>query len=325
MEQRGASRDGVSSPGPILADARWLAAIDDAYGARSKRLSLAGVEIPGYAVRDLRGRRAFHALPDTLPDADAALLAEAGAALRAAGFAEAWIDVGRRGAEFGLRERVRISPILGLTPGADAIWRGFRDKVRNTVRKAEKSGFSVSDDPQALDAFHALYARAMDEKGVAIRSKDFFRAILARFGDQATLYTARENGELRGGVLIVRNARQAAYPYGAADDAGKRGGATSLLLWHAIGDLCARGIESLDLGPSSPGGGTFRFKTHLGAVPLERRYVDVLAPSRAPAAVPSAATPSVPKIGRLERTVGALPRALRIPVRTLLGRFGRIL
>ncbi len=320
----------MSAPGPILADSRWLAAIEDAYGTRARRLSLAGVEIPGYAVRDLRGRRVFHALADSLADvaADglAGVLAEAASRLRADGFAEAWIDVGRPGSDLGLRERVRVSPILDLAPGADAIWSGFRDKVRNTVRKAEKAGFAVSDDPSAIDAFHALYARAMDEKGVAIRSKAFLRAILSRFGDSARLYTAREGGELRGGVLIVRNARQAAYPYGAADEAGKRGGVTSLLLWHAIRDLCAHEVATLDLGPSTPGGGTFRFKTHLGAVPLERHCVDVLAPSPAPAPAPAPTAAARPaQVGRLERAIGGLPRALRLPIRTALGRFGRIL
>lgn len=344
MEQSRASRDGEVLPGPepeggrlhgpdegspILADRRWLAAIDDAYGARACRVAAAGLEVPGYAVRNIRGQRMFYGLPDSLSQQPVERIGDfldaIRAPLRSDGFTQAWIDTGNAMSPAGLRRRVRISPVIDLRPGTEAIWRGFRDKVRNTIRKAERSAFVISDDIRHVDAFHALYASAMDEKGAAIRSRAFFGALLERFGAQAMLKTAWKDGLIRGGVLILRNGSGASYPYGAADTEGKRVGITSLLLWRAIDELCALGVPNLDLGPSAPGGGTYRFKIHLGGVPRERYFVDVLSRVSDAPAVPTAEARAPASRGKLERMLVRMPARLRIAFRILLGRFDRIL
>jgi hypothetical protein len=327
MDHRPASRD-AKDPAPVLADPRWLAALDDAYGKRSRTIPYDGGALDGYESRDFRGRRQFHALADSLaglaPGEAGRIAAGLAARFRDAGYGEAWLDIGADESA-GYRRRVRTSPTLDLAPGADAVWRGFRDKVRNTIRKAERARIEVSRDPAHFDAFHALYARAMDEKGAAIRSRAFFRAILRRFGGDATLYTAWRGGVLLGGALIVRRDGQALYPYGAANAAGKKDGATSLLLWRAIADLCAAGAHALDLGPSQPGSGTYRFKIHLGAVPRARHVADVLSPVLSAPSSGAAPPPAGPGGGRAMRLLGTMPRALRIPARIWLGRFGRIL
>lgn len=344
MEQSRASRDGEVLPGPgagsgnshcpnsecpILADVRWLAAIDDAYGARTFRVAAAGLEVPGYVVRSIRGQRIFYGLPDSLYGQPVERIPEfldtIRAPLRNEGFVQAWVDLGHPMPLAGFRRRVRTSPVIDLRPGTEAIWSGFRDKVRNTIRKAERSAFMISDDTRHVDAFHALYASAMDEKGAAIRSLAFFRALLERFGAQAMLKTAWKDGLIRGGVLILRNGRGASYPYGAADPEGKRAGITSLLLWRAIGELCGLGVPHLDLGPSAPGGGTYRFKIHLGGAPRERHFLDVLSPVADMPAVPPAEARAPASRGRLERMMVRMPARLRIALRILLGRFDRIL
>jgi len=298
-----------------------LALARDASGALQAGLA-------GYDSRTLRWRHTFHSLRHGVlakqQAALPALLTEVSRRGRERGCVSATIGGGPRIAEGAYRESVRHAVRLGLGNGAQSLWDGFRDKTRNTIRRAERAGMTVSNDSAHLGAFHMLYARAMTERSVNARTFKFFRALFSIFGSDARLYSALAGRQLCGAMVIVTVGGHSAYPYGAFDDVGHRLGANSLLLWHAAQDLAAEGVQGLDLGPSAPGSGSYRFKVHMGGMPQELHYVELLQPKGTLQQMTSK-LPNARSRGRLDRLIGCLPMGLRIRARTCLGRTGRLL
>ena len=213
---------------------------------------------------------------------------------------------------------------LNLASGPDSLWAGFGNKVRNTIRKAERDGLEVSRDLTHLSTFHAIYARAMTDRHANVRALPFFRAIFDVFGGDARLYSAVAGGRSCGAMVVVATGDCAAYPFGAFDEQGRHTGANTLLLWRVARELAGEGVGSLDLGPSKPDSGSYRFKRHVGGVPQTLHYVDLLRPAQSDS-VSAPAVGAHPALGRLDRTIARLPFALRVHVRTWLGRTGRLL
>ena len=107
----------------------------------------------------------------------------------------------------------------------------------------------------------------MTERHANVRGLPFFHAIFDVFGRDARLYSALVNGRPCGAMVVVSTGPYTAYLFGAFDEPGRRLGANTLLLWHVARQLMHEDVVSLDLGPSKPDSGAYRFKLHLGGVP----------------------------------------------------------
>lgn len=316
-------------------DIRWLDVLGMAYGSRSiVAIARDGAGhavggLAGYIAAELRGAPTFHSLRGGFVAHDGAIaqaLAEhAHRHLVQLGCREAWVGGNATPDCGGFRLRERTTFSLDLSDGADILWRGFRDKVRNTIRKGEREGLVAVRDPALLPAFHAIYARAMAEKQVNVRSLDFFRALFSTFGDAARLHTALDDGRPCGAMVVVAHESGASYPFGAFDARGRVLAANSFLLWDVVRTLAGEGVPRIDLGPSSPGSGAFKFKSNLGARPQTLYYRDLMSPGQDADRASLRSRPSVAGRGRLDRLIAKLPFALQVHARTWLGRRGRLL
>jgi CelD/BcsL family acetyltransferase involved in cellulose biosynthesis len=327
--------------GRVHADVRWLDVLRRAYDVPCI-LALArdpsgdaSAALAGYESRTLSGQRVFHSLRHGVlarEHASAeALLAAASSTYRARRFAEAVVGGASHPLPEDYRTSLRFALTLDLAEDPQQIWTGFRDKVRNTIRKGERSGVTVSRDAAHLNAFQAIHARTMTERRANVRPLDFFRTLFAVFGSDARLYSALADGRVCGAMVVVVVGDRAVYSFGAFDEHGRRFGANSLLLWHIARELAGEGVRSFDLGPSAQGSGAYRFKLHMGGQPQTLHYADLLhakAPCREGdvAAQALAQSTALPKpLGRLDRMIECLPFAWRVRARTWLGRRGRLL
>lgn len=316
------------------ADPRWLEVLARAFGVRATFVlardptGAVRAGVAGYFSRNLRGRRLFYSLRQGVLTRDPAALSplisavEADSRLR--GCSQAVLGGGPVALPGPYRESVQTTLNLDLGGGVESLWAGFGNKVRNTIRRAERSGLQVSRDLARLSDFHTNYARTMIERHANVRELAFFRAIFEVFGREARLYSALADGRACGAMVVVSTGGYAAYLFGAFDEQGRHMGANTMLLWHVTRELIGEGVVSLDLGPSKPDSGAYRFKLHMGGVPQKLHYVDLLHPAQSAAATESS-TPVTPVLSRLDRTIGHLPFALRKQVRTWLGRTGRLL
>ena len=278
----------------VHADPRWLEVVSRAFRAPGV-FALArdpsgavSAGVAGYYSRTLRGARVFHSLRHGVLTREPVLLRPVMAAVeaecRSRGCAQAVLGGAPEGLPGSYRANTQTTLTLNLEGGSESLWNGFGNKVRNTIRKAERDGLEVSRDLAYLSTFHAIYARTMTERRANVRALSFFRAIFDVFGVDARLYSAVAGGRTAerwssSPLAATRPTHLERSTLRAAHQ-----GANTLLLWHVVRDLAGEEVRSLDLGPSKPSSGAFRFKLHLGGVPQTLHYVDLLRPAQSASA-----------------------------------------
>lgn len=165
----------------------------------------------------------------------------------------------------------KVSMLLPLPASADELWTGLDRKVRNQVRKAEKSGLLV--DPagaEKLDDFYEVFAHNMRDLGTPVYARYFFEDVLATFPDRARLVVVREGirNRVAAAALTWRWRDTVEVPWASSLRELNAMAPNNLLYWTIIQRAVEGGANILDFGRSTPGEGTFQFKRQWGAAPL---------------------------------------------------------
>jgi len=160
-------------------------------------------------------------------------------------------------------------------PLSATIWDDLDRKVRNQIRKAEKSGLVVERGGESLLAdFYAVFARNMRDLGTPVYSRRLFEDVLRTFPERAQLHIVRLNGKPVAAGLTYRTASMVQLPWASSIREFNSLCANVLLYWDAIQFAQSTGAGVFDMGRSTPNEGTFKFKAQWGAepVPLHWEY-----------------------------------------------------
>ena len=160
-------------------------------------------------------------------------------------------------------------------PLTATIWDDLDRKVRNQIRKAEKSGLVVERGGEPLlGDFYAVFARNMRDLGTPVYSRRLFEEVLRTFPDRAQLHIVRLNGQPIAAGLTYRTASMVQLPWASSIREFNSLCANVLLYWDAIQFAQSTGAGVFDMGRSTPNEGTFKFKAQWGAepVPLHWEY-----------------------------------------------------
>jgi FemAB-related protein (PEP-CTERM system-associated) len=167
----------------------------------------------------------------------------------------------------------KVTMRLDLSAGAEALWKGFKAKVRNQVRKAEKSGLTVKvGGRELLDDFYAVFARNMRDLGTPVYSKKLFVNVLDIFPDCTRLFAVyHPDGCVAGGLgTWYRSVFE--IPWASSIRDYNPLCPNNLLYWTLIETACGQGCTTFDFGRSTPDKGTFRFKKQWGAEPVQLNW-----------------------------------------------------
>jgi FemAB-related protein (PEP-CTERM system-associated) len=166
----------------------------------------------------------------------------------------------------------KVSMRLPLAPG---LWERLDRKVRNQIRKAEKSGLVIERGGQALvEDFYAVFARNMRDLGTPVYSRRLFEEVLATFPERSQLHVIRLGGQPIAAGFTYRTPEMVQLPWASSIRDFNALCPNVLLYWDAIQFAQESGASSFDMGRSTPGEGTFKFKAQWGAepVPLHWEY-----------------------------------------------------
>src|SRR5690606_444003 len=99
---------------------------------------------------------------------------------------------------------VKVAMMLSLgAEGTDAYWKSLDAKVRNQVRKAEKSSVTVRwGRDEYLDDFYRVFCVNMRDLGSPTHSKAFFKSVLKHFPG-AEVGAAYKEGRCIGGLFRI--------------------------------------------------------------------------------------------------------------------------
>lgn len=204
-------------------------------------------------------------------------------------------------------KRHKVSMRLPLAADPERQWDALDRKVRNQVRKGEKSQLSVADGgAEAVDDFYEVFARNMRDLGTPVYTKRFFSDVVRTFPDRSRIFVVRHQGRPVAASLVFWHRSMIEVPWASALRESNPLSANVLLYWHMLRFSIERGFSVFDFGRSTPNAGTFHFKRQWGAQPLELVWEYWNASGTAPASM----NPDNPKFELAIRLWQKLPVAV---------------
>jgi FemAB-related protein (PEP-CTERM system-associated) len=177
----------------------------------------------------------------------------------------------------------KVNLFLSLPKDPGDLWNQLDAKVRNQVRKAERSGLSVEfGQSERLDDFYETFARNMRDLGSPVHARGFFQAILEAFGDHARIALVRKDAQPIGGLITLAFKNSLIVPWASSLRQYLSLCPNMLLYWETLRSACLEGFQRFDFGRSGRNSGTYRFKRQWGAVeePLFWYTIPIIASPR---------------------------------------------
>jgi FemAB-related protein (PEP-CTERM system-associated) len=166
------------------------------------------------------------------------------------------------------RPASKVHMRLALPSFPGPLWEEFPPKVRNQVRKGEKSGLEVEwGSIELLDAFYTIFARNMRDLGTPVYGMGLFAAIIRHFGAAAEFCVVRTNGKPVAAALVVHGKGVTEVPSASSLREYNATCANMLMYWNLIDRAIQRGQSVFDFGRSTINRGTYNFKKQWGALP----------------------------------------------------------
>src|SRR5262245_32102727 len=158
---------------------------------------------------------------------------------------------------------------LDLRSGASEIFRRFHSSsTQRAIRRAERERltYEAGTSDRLLTEFYRLLRMTRRRHGLPPQPLAWFRNLIGRLGDRATIHLASKGGQPIAGILTLSFKRTMFYKYGGSEASVHHLGGMPFLFWRVIQDAQASGFEELDLGRSDVDQpGLITFKEHLGA------------------------------------------------------------
>jgi serine/alanine adding enzyme len=169
----------------------------------------------------------------------------------------------------------KVAMLLELGPG---MWDRLDRKVRNQIRKAQKSGLTVNDGGvRLLDEFYEVFARNMRDLGTPVYSSRLFTEVLTAFPDRSRVWIVRLGSKPIAAGLTFRTGQTVEVPWASSIRDFNALCPNHLLYWSVIESAVRDGCDILDFGRSTPNEGTYKFKEQWGATPTPLYWEYVLA------------------------------------------------
>lgn len=160
----------------------------------------------------------------------------------------------------------KVTMHLGLEPD---MWNRLDRKVRNQIRKAQKSNLtSEHGGVELLKDFYSVFARNMRDLGTPVYSSAFFHEVMGAFPDRARLTIVHLGNVPIAAALSYRSGSTMEAPWASSIRDYNSLCPNHLLYWSMIERATASGCAVFDFGRSTPNEGTFKFKQQWGAEPV---------------------------------------------------------
>lgn len=162
----------------------------------------------------------------------------------------------------------KVAMTLRLAPDVESMWRALDRKVRNQIKKAEKSALTASiGSSELLDDFYRIFAHNMRDLGTPVYSIHFFREVLAQFPESTRVFMVRAGRTPVAGAISFTHRGIIEVPWASSLREYRALCPNNLLYWTAITHAIANGCSTIDFGRSTPDEGTYHFKRQWGAEP----------------------------------------------------------
>ena len=167
--------------------------------------------------------------------------------------------------------------VLDLRPALDDIHRRIHKSThQRKIHRAERESLSyeAGSSDVLLSRFYRMLLLTRRRHQLPPQPIQWFRNLIACMGEQLTIRIASKDGEPVAGILTLSHRDTMIYKYGCSDARHHSLGGVPFVLWKAIQEAKALGMERLDLGRSDgDNDGLITFKDRWGAERSELTYL----------------------------------------------------
>ena len=171
----------------------------------------------------------------------------------------------------------KVAMLLPLMSDSEKMLMSFSAKLRNRIRRPEKSGIRVeeftgtSEDSSPVEAFYTVFSHHMRDLGTPVYPKSLFTSVARAFGERCRVFLALHDGKPISCGMTIGYKDKVEIPWASSLMKYHQFSPNSLLYWHAIKRGCEDGYAIFDFGRSSPDSGrdsgTYDFKRQWGSEP----------------------------------------------------------
>jgi FemAB-related protein (PEP-CTERM system-associated) len=172
----------------------------------------------------------------------------------------------------------KVTMLLALPGDSDTLWEGFKAKVRNQVRKAQKADMRSEAEPAGgVEIFYDVYSATMRGLGSPCHSKRFFREMGQLFAEEMLVFAVKTPEDAAVAVsLALRDGQVLRNPWAGSDWSFRAQCPNMLNYWGMLSWACENGMDAFDFGRSSQEAGTHRFKKQWGAEEVQLHWQFVM-------------------------------------------------
>ncbi|MGI8510152.1 MAG: FemAB family XrtA/PEP-CTERM system-associated protein [Gemmatimonadaceae bacterium] len=158
----------------------------------------------------------------------------------------------------------KITVLLDMSGGADALWKRLDGKVRSQVRRPQKDGITVRTGIDELEPFFRVFSRHMRDLGTPTYPRSFFRAIAREFPDDVLFAVAYHEDKPIACGCGFRGHDEFEITWASALREYNRMSPNMLVYWEMMHATADSGVTTFNFGRCTPGSGTHTFKRQWG-------------------------------------------------------------
>lgn len=159
----------------------------------------------------------------------------------------------------------KVTFFLRLNPNPEVLWKGLDPKVRNQIRKAQRSDCQVEiGGLNKLKDFYNVFSVNMRDLGTPVYPKRFFENMLIEFPDIAKIFIVKMKGKAVACGFTLAHHDVLELPWASSLRRYNRYCPNMLLYWEIIRYACQNGFSWFDFGRCSKGESTYKFKKQWG-------------------------------------------------------------
>ena len=160
-----------------------------------------------------------------------------------------------------------VSMVLNTNQSEQKIWEtSLEAKTRNQVRKAQNSGLKPVWSNDHLMGFYNIFSLNMKRLGTPVFPYNFFSALSEELNENFELLTIWSDNVPVAGMILISGPQDISFPWAASLPEQKHLCPNNMLYWEAIRHAAKGPYKQIDMGRSTLGTGSHRFKSQWGAI-----------------------------------------------------------
>jgi FemAB-related protein (PEP-CTERM system-associated) len=167
----------------------------------------------------------------------------------------------------------KVTFLLELDKDPEVIFKNFNSKLRNQIRKAQKSNLTTEfGGLELLPDFYKIFSWKMHSLGTPVWGFAHFENILKAFPHTAEIIMVRKNEKYIAGGLVLEFKDRLYVPSAAAYRSALKYCPNHALYWAVIKKGCVEGRNLFDFGRSRIDSNTYKFKEQWVPTPTQLKW-----------------------------------------------------